>query len=117
MTSAKKKQRNHENAPFSQRKAMWKAQQAKEKSGAARKRGAYIFFCAAARRIALQGLPNPAEKPDFKENVENLNTLRNDSFALVLTVFLYTGIFEAISGEFEHYSTKAKCIRKTFERK
>ena len=29
---------------------MWKAQQAKEKSGAARKRGAYIFFCAAARR-------------------------------------------------------------------
>ena len=50
MTSAKKKQQNHKNAPFSQRKAMWKAQQAKEKSGAARKRGAYIFFCAAARR-------------------------------------------------------------------
>ena len=76
-----------------------------------------VFFCAAARRLALQSLPNPTEKPNFKENVENLNTLRNDSFALVLTAFLYTGIFEAISGDFEHYSTKAKCIRKTSERK
>ena len=38
MTSAKKKQQNHENVPFSQGKTMWKAQQAKEKSGAARKR-------------------------------------------------------------------------------
>ena len=75
-----------------------------------------VSFCAAARRIALQSLPNPTEKPDFKENVENLNTLRNDSFALVLTAFLYTGIFEAISGDFEHCSSKTKCIRKTAER-
>ena len=42
MTSAKKKQQNHENVPFSQGKTMWKAQQEKEKSGAARKREAYI---------------------------------------------------------------------------
>ena len=44
MTSAKKKQQNHENVPFSQGETMWKAQQAKEKSGAARKRGAPNCF-------------------------------------------------------------------------
>ena len=44
----------HGCSSISVRELTWKAQQGKEKSGAARKRGAYIFFCAAARRQPQQ---------------------------------------------------------------
>ena len=70
MTSAKKKQQNHENVPFSQGKTMWKAQQAKEKSGAARKREAYIFFCAAARRQPQKVRQRRQERAQMVKNLK-----------------------------------------------
>ena len=52
------------------RKLRWRAQQGKEKSGAARKRGAYIFFCAAARRQPQKERQQMQERPQMLENRE-----------------------------------------------
>ena len=55
-------------------KWMCKAPQGKEKSGAARKRGAYIFFCAAARRQPQKVRRRRQERAQMLKNLKIWHT-------------------------------------------